>query len=105
MIRIIYSIFFIFICISCSWGEVRKVLPEEGGQKSAEANVYYIATVTEKSVVELAVVINELAIKHPGIKKINLFINSPGGDVGAGQIGYWSIKTQKFQFRRSISSK
>ncbi|MFK4823682.1 ATP-dependent Clp protease proteolytic subunit [Paenochrobactrum sp. BZR 588] len=58
-----------------------------------DVNVFFYGDVTENKVVELQQALDTININYPKARAINLYINSPGGEVRAGWTGYWAIKS------------
>lgn len=73
--------------------EVKEISPKEEVGKKTEANVYFTSEVSKKSITDLVAVLDQVRINHSGIEKINLLINSPGGNMDAGIQAYWSLKS------------
>jgi len=88
---IIFIMIYIFN-FSYAQAEVIATFPQDDGKNAVTANVYFTATVTQKSVAELGDAFNQLSIKYPSLKGINLVINSPGGSAFDGLLAYAIVK-------------
>ncbi len=93
---------YLAICFSilsfCSfaYADTKEIAPKDEIGKQAngiEANVYFTSGVTTNSISDLMAVLEQIRFNYPKVGKINLLINSPGGDVSAGMQAYWNLKS------------
>ncbi|WP_273726694.1 ATP-dependent Clp protease proteolytic subunit [Brucella gallinifaecis] len=91
--RFILVLFIYFLGVSYANAEIISSLPEKEEIVPEVANIYFTDSVSERSISELGASINDIYIKYPTVKKINLIINSLGGSVQAGFMAYTMIKS------------
>lgn len=67
-------------------------------------SIHFLAGVSTKSVAELISAIQNVNASYRNAKKIDLFINSGGGDADSGFAAYWAVKNSKIPVRTINSS-
>ncbi|MCT7375226.1 ATP-dependent Clp protease proteolytic subunit [Chelativorans salis] len=82
---------------SSSRSEVIASTPEDDDiRKAAEiAKIYYLVEMTVGNASELVQSIDRLNENYKSLKKIYVYINSYGGDLDAGKMAYWAIKSSQ----------
>ncbi len=95
MYKLISLLFLIVFSASSSRAELINVTPDDDKNKPLEVNIYFSSEVNNKSVSELGAALSSVAINYPSVKKINMIVNSPGGSVKAGQLGYMLVKSSQ----------
>lgn len=97
--RYIFSLFVLIGSIVFARAEYLKITPSDENAKPQEVNIYFSAGVNNKSVSELGAALSNVAINYPSAKKINMIVNSPGGAVEAGKLGYMLVKSTRIPVR------
>lgn len=90
---ILAAVFFSTFFCGLSQAETILTSPDDNGKKPQTANIYFTAAVNDKSIAELGDALNQITIRHPLVKNINLVINSDGGNVFAGLSAYTMVKS------------
>ena len=77
-----------------SEASIRYVYPPQSSKADVnKINIFFNAPITTKSSEDLRFAIDKVNKDFPKADKISLLINSPGGDMDAGWMGYWAIKS------------
>ncbi|WP_210310847.1 ATP-dependent Clp protease proteolytic subunit [Limoniibacter endophyticus] len=66
---------------------------DANGVDGNDVGIHFSGNVTHHKVSELESVLDTININYPGTKRINLFINSWGGEVNAAHAAFWAIKS------------
>ncbi|KAA3490846.1 hypothetical protein Y058_19995 [Vibrio mimicus] len=83
-----------------SYAEVRFVYPEQTEDLDIKIiNVFFDGEITSGSAEDLRYSIERVNKDFPGANIINLLINSRGGDMDSGWIGYWAIRNSSIPVR------
>lgn len=93
--------FCVAIFCSSAEAEVMSVPPASDlkNSDSPEANVYFLGEITPQKIVELGSTLDGINIRYGDIKGINLYISSSGGNMDAGRMGYWMVKSSRIPVR------
>lgn len=91
---LVFSIIFT-LSSAAARAEVDKLVAGDAADISGTVNIYFMSDVSDKSVSDLSVTLNDINNNYPLVKAIHLYISSSGGDPLAGQVAYWNIKTSK----------
>lgn len=86
MAKLIFYFTVLLFSASLSNAEIITSVADDKEKLVTVANIYYTATVNNRSVAELGDVLNQISIKNPTVKQVNLIINSGGGEVFAGMM-------------------
>ncbi|WP_188821164.1 ATP-dependent Clp protease proteolytic subunit [Brucella endophytica] len=80
--------------------DVRYVLPHDNSKLSGQdVNVQFWGAINAAKIVDLETVIDKINLEYPEVHAINLYINSGGGDMDSGWVGYTAIKSSKIPIR------
>ncbi|WP_247880328.1 ATP-dependent Clp protease proteolytic subunit [Brucella pituitosa] len=84
-----------------SQAEVTSISPPDNAsiKEDSEVNVYFMGEVTPQKIVELGTTLDGINVQYGSIKGINLYINSGGGNMDAGHVGYWMIRSSRIPVR------
>ncbi len=89
-----------------SYAEVRFVYPKQAENLDIKViNIFFEGKVTSGSIGDLRYSIERVGKDFPDADIINLLLNSRGGDMDSGWIGYWAIRNSTIPVRAiNISS-
>nr|WP_162995033.1 ATP-dependent Clp protease proteolytic subunit [Brucella intermedia] len=93
----LYVTFIIFISISATNANSRKLGPEDDNKKDevSVAKIYFAGSVNEQKVGELIQAIDDANINYKKLKRIYLYIDSYGGNMDSGYAAYWAVKSSR----------
>ncbi|MFC7064332.1 ATP-dependent Clp protease proteolytic subunit [Brucella rhizosphaerae] len=92
---------FFTIFSTFSQAELMSVTPPDNAsiKENSEVNVYFVGEITPQKIIELGTTLDGINVQYASIKGINLYINSGGGDMDAGHVGYWMIRSSRIPVR------
>lgn len=94
-IRLTQTALSLLACLALPFSASAELKKIEADERAEVAKIYYTAPVEPHLVSELVYAIDDINSNYPKVKRIYLYLNSDGGDMDSGQIGYWAVKSSK----------
>ena len=79
--------------------KVQNIFPKDKDAPINQVNMYFHGEVSSGTVGDLILAIRDLNVNYPTVGKINLLIDSLGGNTTSGRMAYWAVKSSKIPVR------